>query len=126
MRAPSIPKAQARAILVEIDGQRHRQSVLSTTTEAARKDEDVKEDFSILGNDLATTYGDDLKKSMKDQPIQAFDPSRNVISEYSFKALKPTEQALDDIQIGRWYGRHICGGGRFYYGQQNLRLTLLK
>jgi len=63
-------------------------------------DEDVKEEFSILGNDLDETYGDDLKKSMKDQPIQAFDPSRNVISEYSFKALKPTEQALDDIQIG--------------------------
>ena len=38
---------------------------------------------------------------MKDTPIEKYDPNRNVISDYTFKALKPKEDIpLDKVQVG--------------------------
>ena len=66
----------------------------------ARNKYGMKEGFATL-EEMPTEYKPDLKKSIKDEPLEKYDPSRYVISDYSFKALKPNEDAdLDKIQIG--------------------------
>lgn len=55
------------------------------------------ENFAELGE----TYKKDLKIKMKGQPLEEYDPDRYVISEYSFKSLKPVKiesPELDTIQ----------------------------
>lgn len=59
-----------------------------------------KEGFATL-EELPTEYKPDLKKSMKEEPLEKYNPNRYVISDYSFKSLKPEEEkALDSIQVG--------------------------
>jgi len=59
-----------------------------------------KEGFATL-EEMPTEYKPELKKRMKDIPKEKYDPSRYVISEYSFKAMKPSEdKELDQVQVG--------------------------
>ena len=62
-----------------------------------------KEGFADL-HELDANYKSELKIKMKDIPMEVYDPNRYVISEYSFKALKPVKEVsvespeLDTIQ----------------------------
>ena len=59
------------------------------------------EGFEAKLEELPKEYKPELKDAMKGKPLEQYDPSRYVISEYSFKALKPVEEkALDQVQVG--------------------------
>ena len=59
-----------------------------------------QEDFAQL-HEMADSYKTDLKKSIRDEPIEQYEPSRYVISDYSFKELKPVEsKEVHEIQAG--------------------------
>ena len=66
----------------------------------AKKRYNSKENFASL-KELDDNYIKDLKLNIKDLPKEKYDPNRYVISNYSFKELKPTEEKeLDEIQVG--------------------------
>jgi hypothetical protein len=66
-----------------------------------------KEDFSL--HELDNNYKSELKIKMKDISTEVYEPNRYVISDYSFKALKPiTEVSIDSPELDTIQGTELA------------------
>ena len=78
----------------------HIQAQVAKARKYYNNKESVKEGFASL-EEMPTDYVPELKNSMKDKPLEKYNPNRYVISDYSFKAVKAEDVDLDKIQVGQ-------------------------
>ena len=45
-------------------------------------------------------FGGEYSINMTEEPLEKFNPNKNVISDYSFKAVEPSTQDPQDVQVG--------------------------